>query len=368
MGDHAIHTFVPDYISSPGETLEDVLEERGMTQLELAGRMGRTPKLINEIVKGKAPITPETALQLERVFDIPAAFWNARESRYREARAREEERSRLEDAVDWIKSVPVSAMAKLGWIEKHADRVEQLREVLRFYGVASPEQWRAIWLDADSKVAFRKSLTFSSEPGATSAWLRYGEIVARRDSLPPYDEVAFKHALSHIRALTRENPAVFVPALRERAGEAGVALVLAPELPKARISGATRWLSPTKALIQLSLRYKTDDHFWFTFFHEAAHILLHGKRDVFLEGVDVELEQKKEEEANAWAANFLVPKATLAEFIAHGTFTYASVQHFADSLGIAPGIVVGQLQHREIISYSRLNKLKRKFEWAGEMG
>lgn len=368
MGDHALRRFEPDFISSPGETLEDVLEEREMTQLELAGRMGRTPKLINEIVRGKAGITPETALQLERVFDIPASFWNARESKYREALAREEERRRLEEGVDWLKSIPVRAMAKLGWIRKHKDRVEQLREVLQFYGVASPDQWRAIWLDTDSQVAFRKSLAFSSEPGATSAWLRYGEIAARQRTLPPYNEAKFKEALQHIRTITREDPRVFVPKMRESIAETGVALVLTPQLPKARISGATRWLSSTKALIQLSLRYKTDDHFWFSFFHEAAHILLHGKRDVFLEDDEAAMEQRKEDEANAWAANFLIPKTALDDFIAQREFSYAAVQHFADELQIAPGIVVGQLQNRGLIPYSHLNKLKRKFAWEEEEG
>jgi len=366
MGKHATLAFEPDFISPPGDTLEDVLEERGMSQIELAGRMGRTPKLINEIVKGKARITPETALQLERVLDIPASFWSARESRYREVLARNEERNRLEVHLAWLKSIPVTAMTKKGWIKKHKDAVDQLREVLSFFGVASPEQWRTVWMTADNKAAFRKSLRFASDPGAVSAWLRYGEVQAQQRRWEPYDEALFLRTLRNIRGLTTEEPDVFVPAMVEQAGLAGVAVVLTPQLPKARISGATRWLSPTHALIQLSLRYKTDDHFWFTFFHEAAHILLHGKRDVFLEGSDAEQERHKEEEANAWASEFLVPQGRLDAFIAGGEFTHQAVENFAREVAIAPGIIVGQLQHRKAIPFSHLNALKRRFEWKQE--
>ncbi|MEY2914970.1 MAG: hypothetical protein RLZZ184_4279 [Cyanobacteriota bacterium] len=85
----------PDYVSPPGDTLLEVLEHRGMTQAELAERTGRPKKTINEIIKGKAAITPETALQLERVFNIPASFWNNRERHYREFLAQKEEKKRL---------------------------------------------------------------------------------------------------------------------------------------------------------------------------------------------------------------------------------------------------------------------------------
>lgn len=146
--------------------------------------------------------------------------------------------------------------------------------------------------------------------------------------------------------------------------DAGVAVVFTPQLPKAGVSGATQWLRPDLALIQISLRYKTNDHFWFTFFHEAAHILLHGKRDVFLEGTnDGKGETEKEEEANRWSANFLIPKEAMLAFTERGERSHEAAIQFANELGIAPGIVVGQLQNREYIPYSHLNRLKVRFEW-----
>lgn len=361
------YAYEPDYISPPGETLEDLLKDRTMTQAELAERTGLARKTVNEIVKGKAPISPDTALHLERVFDIPARFWNAREQQYRGALARLEERERLQKFFDWLKAFPINEMAEMDWIKKPTDKVDQLRELLGFFGVASPDQWRAVWLDPDVKVAFRKTLRFASEPEHISAWLRYGEIEAGRMECSPYNDKRFRSALAEIRQLTRDEPSVFQPMMQSLCCEAGVAVVFTPQLPKARLSGATRWLRSDLALLQLSLRYKSDDHFWFTFFHEAGHILLHGKKDVFLEDCDNDEKiKKKEDEANEFAGRFLIPTAMLKSFMDSGARSSVEVQDFASKVGIAPGIVVGQLQYRDHLPQSHLNGLKRKFVWAEE--
>jgi Predicted Zn peptidase len=112
----------------------------------------------------------------------------------------------------------------------------------------------------------------------------------------------------------------------------------------------------------LSIRYGTDDHLWFTFFHEAGHILLHGKRDVFIE--DDRPADQKEHEANTFACDFLIPAERLRQFIqAENWRSQDAIMLFAESLGLAPGIVVGRLQHEKLIPYSHYNALKRRFVW-----
>jgi HTH-type transcriptional regulator / antitoxin HigA len=360
-------TFEPDFISPPGETLTDVLEERGMSQAELAERTGLSRKTVNEIIKGKAPISPETALHLERVFGIPARFWNAREHQYREALARLEEADELRRHAAWIDAFPYREMAALGFVPPVDGRVKDAlerrgRALLDFFGVAAPEQWREVWLRPG--VAFRMSLSFASHPEPVSAWLRYGQKTALEEiRTEPYDARTFRCILQEMRGLTTEPPEVFCDRLIAACAAAGVAVVLTPQLPKAHISGATQWLRPDLALIQLSFRYKTNDHFWFTFFHEAAHILLHGKKEVFLEDSDNHGLKGKEDEANRWAANFLVPEPRLNSFIARGDRSREAIVAFAREVGIAPGIVVGQLQHRGFIPYSSHNGLKIGFRW-----
>lgn len=360
MVQHNALRYEPDYAVAPGETLQETLDALGMTQVELAERTGLSAKTVNLIVKGTAPITPVTALQLERVLGVPAGFWNNREVQYREALARQDETAHLRGQGSWLKKIPCRAMAKLGWIKLLPDPAQQLREVLGFFGVASVKQWEAVWSRPDA--AFRASAAFARDPGAVAAWLRRGELQAQSVATRPYEATRFREALDRARDLTCEPPEVFTCQLGTACAEAGVAVAFVPELPRLRTSGATRWLSPSKALIQLSLRYKTDDQLWFTFFHESAHILLHGKRDVFLEN-DGE-SNEKEREADRFAADKLIPPQALKYFETGKThFAKAEIQRFAAEVGVAPGIVVGRLQHDGRLPMSHCNDLKRHLEW-----
>lgn len=362
MGKQVKNEYFPDTVTQPGETLLETIQAVGMSQRELAQRMGRPPKTINEIVKGKAAITPETALQLERVLRVPASFWQNRERNYRDWLARKEEEKRLKAHIEWPELFPVAAMARWGFIEKRHEASEQVQELLSFFGVASPDAWQSFW--QSRLLAFRKSEALQANYQALAAWLRMAEQMAQEEECQPFEEKRFKQRLQEVRGLTREPPESFVPKLESLCVKSGVVVVLLPELPKTRVFGATQWLSPTKAIIQLSLRYKTDDHLWFTFFHEAAHILLHGKREIFVEtGIDHQ-NKEKEEEADRFAADFLIPPVEYRKFVSLGEFSRAKILEFADEMGIAPGIVVGRLQHDGHVPYkSVLNRLKTRFEW-----
>lgn len=357
--------FVPDYTVSPGESLLETLETLGMSQTELARRTGRPIKTINEIIQAKVAITPETAIQLERVLGVPASYWLRMEQNYREDLARLQDNKALQEQLPWLRDVPVNEMVKFGWIKKWSDQLDQLREVLRFYAVASVKQWQVFWDSQVAAIAFRQSTAFKVDTVGITAWLRQGELEAQVIDCQPFDAARFRKEIETIRALTQEGPAVFVPELEKRSAACGVAVVFVPELPRTGVCGATRWLTSTKALIQLSLRYKTDDQLWFTFFHEAGHILLHGKRETFLE---IEgSSNEKEQEADEFAANQLIPTSQLQQFLA----TYqppcvsrAAIEQFANQLGIAPGIVVGRLQHDGVIPPQNCNGLKRRLAWA----
>ena len=364
MTDTQKNQYTPDYLVTPGEVLEDYLESYGMTQAELAMRTGLAKKTINEIVKAKSPITTETALRLERALGRPAHFWNNLERQYQEEKTRLAEQKRLESHLHWLKNVPVNAMAKLGWITKPKDKLRQLEEVLRFFGVASPNQWEAVW--QEYQVAYRQTQRFEARAEAVSAWLRQGEIRAQQIDCGVYDRKQFQVILDDIRNLTNEkDPKAFVPQLVNLCASAGVAVVFVPELPKTGVYGATRWLGE-KAIIQLSLRYKSNDHLWFTFFHEAGHIIKHGRKDIFIEGND--LEGNKEEEANAFARDKLIPPNAYRPFIQGGQPTLSNIIRFASEIGIAPGIVVGRLQHDGLLPRNTGNKLKVFYHWADETG
>ena len=360
MADTEKNQYVPDYLVASGEILGEYLEHYGMKQAELATRTGLAKKNINEIINGKAPITPETALRFERALGRPAHFWNNLERQFQEDKTKLAEKERLKSHLEWLKKVPVAAMVRLGWISKHKDKVEQLETVLRFFGVSSPEQWGNVC--KKYQVAYRQTQRFETRVESVSAWLRQGELLALQIECAPFNRKRFLEILDEIRNLTLKGPDVFVPALENLCASAGVAVVFVPELPKTGAWGATRWLGD-KAVIQLSLRYKSNDHLWFTFFHEAGHILKHGRKDVFIEGNG--LNGEKEDEANAFARNILIPPSYFSSFLSSWDGNSLDpVKNFAKQIGIAPGIVVGRLQFEGLLPNSHGNKIKVRYTWS----
>ncbi len=363
MGNLVENQYQPNYAVPPGDVLDYELDIRGMSKKELALRTGITPKHINEIIQARASITPDTALKFERAIGMPADYWLNLESQYQEICVRLAEEDKLERDLEWLKKIPVNDMAKKGWLTKHKDKKDMLVEILRFFGIASVDQWDDMWPNLN--VAYRQHNTHEVFPEAISAWLRQGEIEATNLQCQPYVKATFRSILDEIRTLTAESPDIFVPAMQELCASAGVAVVFVPSLPKTGVSGATRWLNPNKAIIQLSLRYKTNDHLWFTFFHEAGHILKHGKKELFLEGNG--MDDEKENEANDFASNLLIPVKVFNAFIKNKRPTKSLIIKFANELGIAPGVVVGQLQHHGWLPYTHCNDLKVRFKWAHEV-
>jgi HTH-type transcriptional regulator/antitoxin HigA len=170
----------------------------------------------------------------------------------------------------------------------------------------------------------------------------------------------FREALSEIRALTREAPEVFEPKMTALCADSGVALVIEPEIKGARVSGAARWLTASKALIQLSLRYSWEDQFWFSLFHEAGHVLRHSKKETFVHvgaGSD-----ELEDDANFFAQTFLIPREHETHVLG---LELHQIPEFAAELGISPGIVVGRLQ-RERRTFNWGNDLRRRFQFVPE--
>jgi HTH-type transcriptional regulator / antitoxin HigA len=355
--------FAPDWVSSPGDVIAEFLEERDWTQAQLAERLGYSTKYISQLINGKAPLNEETALKLERVLGSTAAFWLRYEAQYRAALARTEEESRLQGWTYWLDKLPVRDLMNQGVIPKcnliAKNKPDVVKKLLQFFGVASPEDWEKCY--ASMEVAFSRTREEQSDVGAISAWLRLGEIEAEKLDCPKYSKSKFEKAVWEIRTLTVLPQDKFESKIQKLCWEAGVVLVLVPSIPKAHVSGVARWLNPHKALIQLSLYGKTNDRFWFNFFHEAAHILLHDKENIFLDewNSGESLESEPEREANQWSRDFLIPPE-----YAEGLTQLKSkndVADFAHRIGIHPAIVVGRLQHDCIIPVSWMNDLKVSF-------
>ena len=350
--------YEPDSVSPPGETLLETIQTLGISQADLATRIGKTPQTVNRIIGAGEPISPDTAIALERALGVPASFWINRQRIYDEFHARLYERERLQKHIAWVERFPYRTMAQYGWVPATSQKFDRLGNLLNFFGIASPDAWDNF--QSQIQASYRRSSRLTPDINSLAAWLRQGEILGRMFACKKYDHDRFERSLESVRALTRSMPDDFVSQLRDICSECGVAVVFVRELPKTA-SGATRWLSPDKGLLQLSLRYKTDDHLWFTFFHEAAHILLHRKKGIFIENTGAT--GREEEDANRFATEKLIPASAWHHFPSESRVKKASIEHFAERFGIASGIVVGQLQYKKRIPPSHFNHLKRTLRW-----
>lgn len=348
--------FQADWTSPPGETISDILDLKTIAEGDLASSMGCTREFVRGLISGSAAVTPEVAQQLESSLGGTAAFWLKRESQYRSDLVR---LNAGQDLDQWLDDIGAKDLIKFGWVKASRNLAAASFE---FFGVADLHSWEQKHSRLLESARLRTSPSFKSRPGAVAAWLRQGEIESQAIPCRPWDADAFRQLLPGLRALTRrKDPAAFLPELIKSCAQCGVAVVILRTPPGCYASGATRFVSSTRALLLLSFRYLSDDHFWFSFFHEAGHLLLHGKDTVFLEGADMR-STKQEEEANEFAANTLIPPQYRDELMRLPVNGIAVIK-FARQIGISPGIVVGQLQHAGRFTRRQLNNLKRRYVW-----
>jgi HTH-type transcriptional regulator / antitoxin HigA len=361
--------FEPSWVSPPGDTIQDLLRARGMSSAQFAEAMQQTQEEVRDLIDGRLTLTIKIAQRLSTVIGASTQFWMSRDYLYRERAGRLQAESK-----DWLAGMPIGDMIRLGWITPRPRATEEAAAVLRFFDVSSLPAWRQRYSRIERLTAFRTSRTFESSPGAVAAWLREGERRASEAKCDRWDPVRFNALLGQIRTLTRVgDPRRFLPKLVELCATAGVIVVLLKAPTGCRASGATQFLASDRALLMLSFRHLTDDHFWFSFFHEAGHLLLHSQSSLFVEGLDedarttnnVELDDlfaEPEREANSFAEQMLIPTDAQTEFRALRADA-RSVLRFASSIGVSTGIVVGQLQHAGRVRRNQLNSLKRRYDW-----
>lgn len=352
-------------LNCPGDSIQEHIDFIGMSQAELAERLGRSVPKLNELIKGKAHITKEIATKLAFVLGVPASFWLNLEHTYQNELLEIEHTEHLEHCKTWVSDFPLARMKQLGILPNTRDKSELAEYLLKFFRVASPEQWSAIY--NGNSLAFKIELRHTTEPQAISVWLRLGELQAEKLNLAIFDKSALRNSLAQIQEIAYKASPAWLEELQRLCAACGLALVYTPSIAKAPIYGATRWIKNNSLpLIQMTDRQKDYNAFWFTFYHELAHILYHRKKDIFLEGIaEIEPDKEKEAEADAFASRMLLSDKERRKLDQYPQFTKELVLRLSQEFNKHPGIIVGQIQRDrpELYKDFTLNRLKVKVDF-----
>lgn len=353
-----VKKYVPPVFFHPGLTLKSKLEEMGMSIKEFAVRVSLPIEVIENIISCKEAITASIALAFERITHIPTHMWVEKQKSYEAYLSRKAQADQLEADYAWTKQFPLSQMRTNGWIIYGSSAQSKVEALLSFFQMSTIQAWQDYYLNKCVSVAFRISLKDSQNPYAISAWLREGEIQASRiETTTPFSPTQCRSIIPQLKTLCYEQPSDFAVQLQQLCASVGVKVVYTQSLQKAPINGATRWLN-SFPVIQMTDRHKKNDIFWFTFFHELGHILLHGENNIFLEdSVYSQSVISQESEADKFASDTLLSSDAEQEIISLGDFSPKALRGYAKRFNVHPGIIVGRLQHKKVIPYSRDNSL-----------
>jgi HTH-type transcriptional regulator/antitoxin HigA len=346
----------PAEVFPPGEFLREEIDARNWSQVDLAQIIGKSPAFVNEILSGKRGVTLETAQLLSDALGTSPELWMNLESAYRLSLSRAKD-SRVVRRAKLYSKVPVNEMTKRKWIKLSDDVDEAEQAVLKFFEIASLDD------EPSLLAAARKSTTYDETTPSQMAWFYRAKQIAQTISVEgKYSKELLSDSLPEIRALASAPEEI--RRLPQLLSSIGIRLVIIEHLPKTKLDGAAFWLSDCEPVIALSMRYDRIDAFWHSFTHELAHIYSGDGQmiDSCLVGSDSQKSSDKpeiEQRADKMACAFLIPPQELDSFVIRVKPLYSKVRinQFANRINIHPGIVVGQLQHRDEIGYQHSREM-----------
>jgi HTH-type transcriptional regulator/antitoxin HigA len=349
--------FSTSWASPPGETILAILSKRDVEVEEFSSIVGIDIKYCERLLAGYESITKEIAKNIELVTEVPAKFWLKREASYRKQLD-----SNKDERLEWLEKLPVKDMVKWKWIPKGLKHWDKFEACLDFFGVKNLYEWERTFANRLTNVAFKTSSSFDTIPESVIVWLHQVEKIALEKSTSSWDSEKLLSQIPSIRELTLDDePQSFIPKLDALLCSCGVSLVVLPTPKGTRASGATFFAKNDKPVLALSFRYGTNDHFWFSLFHEIGHLLLHSKTIIFIED-KATANSKEENEADNFAQTALIPAEYRAELLSFRHKDLRKILKFSKKLGVAKGIVVGQLQHAHKVPHNYLNKLKVRYD------
>lgn len=357
--------FNPNWVCPPSATIQRVNPGAAQSPITLADMLGVSTEITNGLLSDTVPINRNLAIKLSNALGGTSKFWEKRSNQYRDAIRVAEVRQNWNVYEGWLRKFPITDIKRFGWIEKNKSRSEDVINLLRFFECASLSEWESKFSTLSATAAFRTSRSNAPQFCALLTWFQAASHKAQYIWTAGWDPARLRSLIPYLRRLSlHKSPETFLPVLQEKCASSGLAVVVTPAPKNSHIYGLTTFLNSGNPLIALTFRYRSDDQFWFTFFHELAHLLLHTEQHFFFEGLDlIDIGMDEEEQADRFARDTLIPPTHFEE-LRNIKNDYRQIVRFSTRLSISPGIVVGQMQHYGYLGFNQMNHLKRKYNWS----
>ena len=340
----------------PGYYIKEIVDESGLTQEDFAKRLDTTPKNLSLLIRGEQSLSIDIAMKLSRMIGTTVSYWLNLQNSYDALIAEFKSEKELEQEREIFKALDYRYFRENFGLPDLPRKIDdQIVEVRRFLHVST----LSVFAKRDMAVSFRSASVELSNTNIikANAMVQIAINKALNTNAPKYNKSKFKQMVRYALSLTR-NHEDFYPLIRKAFFEAGVILVILPNLPGSKINGATKRLEKN-VMLMVNDRRLNADTFWFTLFHEIGHII-HGDY-----GISFEKETgEKEETADRFAADLLIEPDEYQQFVRGNMFTLTKIREFEDLIDRDPGIVLGRLQKDGLVRYDdwELNSLRHKYK------
>lgn len=351
-----------DLIIHPGETINDILIERGITQAELAARTGVSPAYVCNVIAGKKDISVKFAFALEYALGVSKSFWINLQANYDaellEASEAEtitdeerEARSSLKDIVKYLREI-----GKMPVREGVDDSILSLRKFLQISNIANLKEMVP-------EGAFRMSSKSKVDPYVMGAWIRLCQIAGENR------DVRTKFEIEKIDVLVAKAKEIMCGAdeyiqkyLTDLFAEHGIVFSVVRNFRGAPVQGFISKKNDGTYQMVLTIRGSFADIFWFSLFHELGHIV-NGDVNSSVNFIDYDGKADVEVGADEFASTKLINSSDYEIFVRNADFSLSAIKSFADSQQVKPYIVIGRLQHERIIEYNQFSSEKVRYKW-----
>lgn len=347
----------------PGYYIQEIIDEKEISQAEFAERLTLTPKNLSDLLHGKASISQNIAEKLSLMLGTSVEVWLNLQKKYEEKLIEQNLHETVEKEAATLAMIDYNYFVKLGVVKPVKERNERVTELFRYFGIASFEYMHR----SELLPQFRLTSALDEKHRLNAnLWVQTVINFGKEMRTSKYQAAKLKSILPQIRQMTGFTPAEFQRPLEKLLAEAGIGLVLLPSLKNSGVYGVTLWLNRDKVVIGMTNRGKKADIFWFSLFHEIGHVLEKRSSRTYVEmepdAQDPLVDATEEEKAaDAFARDYLIPVKDYERFVKSTFLTESAIVQFADQLGIHPGIVVGRLQKEERVPYSQFNHLKMTY-------